>query len=98
MLCEVFRRVQPAQARVGSLRSLRPLRGRRGPRYIATNPPRGVGTGGTTPPLATSMHCRSSNTCGPVFFCTYVVYSASGFLRSTHNFAKMLETDLNFAN
>ena len=26
-----------------------------GPRYIATNPPGGVGTGGTNPPLGTSM-------------------------------------------
>ena len=26
-----------------------------GPRYIATNPPGGVGTGGTTPPLGGSM-------------------------------------------
>ena len=33
-----------------------------GPRYIATNPPRGVGTDGTNPPLGGSMHILYSDT------------------------------------
>ena len=58
MLCVVFRRVEPA------LRAcwLASLAGAclGGPRYMATNTPWGVGTGGTTPPLIdkyASTHC-----------------------------------------
>ena len=83
MLCEVFslcyvrfldasnprKRVLARFARCGRFAAAG------GPRYIATNPPRGVGTGGTNPPLGTSMTIVSVYHCLTLQFGRFLGFS-----------------------